>query len=156
MRDHDRERRQFLALLISAPAALALDYDRALALVAAPALSPEDSLKKLILQVGPWSPDDRSEADHFARRFLKSSHAVGPYLPGSSKLVQQLASRLPADAAPLKEIDLGDLPKAERDLLLSLVKQLYSLVEVRNVASNEPPIGECQGHVETWHTRPPS
>jgi hypothetical protein len=155
MRDHHRERRQFLGILIAAPVAAALDYDLALAQLTESAHSPEASLRKLILHLGPWSAADRGEAEDFAERFLAARHAVAPYLPGSSRLVQSLAGRFPSDAVPLSEVKLRALPPEERELLLALAKQLYSFVEVRNVASHEPPIGECQLEGGAWHTRPP-
>ena len=52
------------------------------------------------------------------------------------------------------EIDLRELPEAERDLLVSLVQQLYSLLEVRFTIAGQPGFGECQRDAK-WYTLPP-
>jgi len=47
------------------------------AAVVAPVLSPEESLRKLILLLGPWPPAEKERAENFAMRFLKAEHAPG-------------------------------------------------------------------------------
>jgi hypothetical protein len=155
MIDRSTDRRKFLKVLISLPLAFRFGYEPRLveSAVQKTSLNPEGSLKKLIFLLGPWSPAKRKEAEDFARRFLKAKHAVNPYLPGSSALVQGLASRFP-DVTSINEINLGDLSPAERNVLMQLVKQLYSMVEVRFVAANEPPWGQCQAD-RLRHTRAP-
>jgi hypothetical protein len=152
MRKNKLGRRQFLRLAISRPASLPMvfvigcDSVRQKAAVVAPALSPEESLRKLILLLGPWPSAEKERAENFAMRFLKAEHAVTPYLPGSSGLIQSLASRFRADTVAVKEIELRKLPANERELLMNLVRQLYSFIEVRFIVSNEPPWGECQAN----------
>ena len=157
MKEHDPKRRQFLRVLISLPTGFVIGWDleRHKSTVHAGPLNPEESLKKLILLLGPWPFTDREKAEDFARRFLKAKHAVGSYLPGSSKLVQSLAGRFPADTVAIREINLQNLPTKERELLMNLVKQLYSFIEVRFYVSDEPPWGECQDDT-TRHTRAPT
>ena len=157
MKDHDPKRRELLVLLTSLPVGFVIGCEaepRRLPAVA-PVLSPEDSLRKLILLIGPWSETDKREAEDFARRFLAAKDGGGAYLPGSGELVQGLASRFPGGTMAVGKVDLRGLPAAERELLVNLVKQFYSLVEVRFRVSNEPPFGECQ---EDWlrHTRAPA
>lgn len=157
MKDYDPKRRQFLRLLISLPVGSVIGWnlDRYEALVYARTLTPDESLKKLILLLGPWPVTDNKKAEKFARRFLKSKHAVGSYLPRSSELLQSLASRFPDATLAIKEIDLRSLTTKERELLMNLVGHLYSLIEVRFDVSNWPPPGECQDDT-TWHTRAPT
>lgn len=157
MKDYDPKRRQFLRLLVSLPmgSVIGWNLDRYKALVYARTLTPEESLKKLILLLGPWPLTDNKKAEGFARRFLKSKHAVGSYLPVSSELVQSLASRFPDGTLAINEIDLRSLPAKEKELLMNLVGHLYSLVEVRFDISNWPPPGECQDDT-TWYIRAPA
>ncbi len=154
MKDHDPTRRHFLQLLPSVPAGFLIGFasEQEKPLAQTPDLSPEESLKKLIRLLGPWSVSDREKADGFAERFLKASSAVEPYLPGSSELVQSLADRF--GDGPLKEIDLRNLPAKEQALLVQLAQQLYSYVEVRFYTGNKPPWGQCQGDA-TQYTRAP-
>jgi hypothetical protein len=116
-------------------------------------LSPEDSLKRLIYIIGPWTIDDHLIAEDFARRFLKTVHA-DQYLPKSNKLIESLSKFISEETMDVKEIDLNKLPKEEQEILMDLLKQLYSFVEVRFYASNYPPWGQCQGN-SNWHTRIP-
>lgn len=85
-----------------------------------------------------------NDAENFANRFVKSQYAVQPYLPKSEKLVQRLASRFPDKTIALREINMGELSSKEQELLLTLLKQLYSHNEIRYLASNQPPYGQCQ------------
>ena len=156
MKASETGRRQFLRLLISLPMTFGIgcDSELAKASVQAAPLSPEESLKKLIRLLGPWSAPDKEKAEVFAARFVESKHAVAPYLPGSSELVQSLASRFPAQIMAVKEIDLRNVPAKERELLVQLAAQLYSLIEVRFIASDEPPWGSCQSDTMRY-TRAP-
>ncbi len=157
MKDYDPKRRYFLRVLISLPmgSVIGWNLDRYESLVYARTLTPEESLKKLVLLLAPWPATDNKKAEDFAKRFLKSKHAVGPYLPVSSKVVQSLASRFPDGTLAINEIDLRSLPAKEKELLMNLVGHLYSLVEVRFDISNWPPPGECQDDT-TWYTRAPA
>jgi len=107
------------------------------------------------LLLGPWTAADKEEAEDFASRFLKSKYNVGAYLPQSSKLIQNLASHFPEQTIAAKEIDLRKLPSREKGLLLKLVRQLYSFVEVRFYVSNQSPWGDCLGDGTWWHTQAP-
>lgn len=150
MKDYELNRRRFLKVLASLPISLPMvstaGYAAKLieATVSGQILSPEESLKKLVLLLGPWSAVEREKSEDFARRFMKSGHVVGPYFPEASKLVQSLASRFPAGTSASKEIDLRKLPPKERALLMNLTKQLYNFIEVRFLISDEPQWGECQ------------
>ncbi|MHC4165933.1 MAG: hypothetical protein ACYSWQ_03140 [Planctomycetota bacterium] len=143
-------RREFLRLAVSRPVSVPIlfmigcDSPRQKAAVRAPESSPEESLKKLILTVGPWTAQEKEEADDFARRFLAAEHAVAPYLPESSKVVRSLAGRFPDGIMAAEEIDLRELPGKERRLLVNLTTHLYSFVEIRFMICKQPPQGECQ------------
>ncbi|MEN8194643.1 MAG: hypothetical protein ABFS12_17615 [Bacteroidota bacterium] len=117
-------------------------------------LSPEDSLKKLIFNIGPWAPEDIQIAEDFARRFLKTDF-ISQYLPKSDKIIQSLSNRLPGEDQAVNNIDLNNIPKDEQEILKKLAKQLYSFVEVRFYVSNAPPWGQCIGNSK-WHTRIPT
>jgi len=152
MMEFDIRRRQLLQFLLLAPVGLSLSCSKGR--YEADALSPEESLKKLILILGPWSGTERDEAEEFAGRFLASKVASGPYLPDSAELVQSLARRFPYSIS-LSEIKLEELPSEEREILLNLAKQIYSFTEIRFLLSGQPPIGECQEDA-TMHTRKPA
>ena len=115
-------------------------------------LSPQESLKRLIYIVGPWTLEDHSIAEDFAKRFLATDYA-NEYLPKSVNLIQSLSKQLSKESAAVKEIDLN-LPIEEQELLITFTQHLYSFVEIRFYASNEPTWGECQGNPK-WHTRIP-
>ncbi len=146
MNKFDAKRRKLLKLVISIPLGFAAGCEPAkhAPTVKQPFLDPEESLEKLILLLGPWSTTDREQGEDFARRFLGASHGGGLYLPGSRELVQSLASRFSNGATAIREINIQNLPGEEQALLMKLVSQLYSLIEVRFLASNDPPWGACQ------------
>ncbi len=146
------DRREFLAFLATLPGAVLIGCGTGGR--DAQTLSPRDSIKKLILALGPWSANERAQAERFADRFLDAEHAVGPYLPASGAIVQSLAARLPDDTMALREINLADLPAEERKLLGDLTGQLYSYTEMRFLVCGEPQAGECQGD-NMWHTHAP-
>lgn len=150
-------RGQFLRFLASLPlfSVIGLDSKLFKYAVSAGPRTPEESLKKLIFLFGPWSEKDRKEAEDFAGRFLSAKHAVAPYLPESNESVQSLAKRFPEDSMAQDEVNLGNLSPKERELLIGLVNQLYSLIEVRFIVSKEPPWGECLGD-PTRHTLAPT
>ncbi len=122
---------------------------------AASHLSPRASLKKLILLLGPWDGVEMDIAEDFASRFVDAKHVGGAYLPEAGMLIQRLASRFPAATTATNEINLSDLPAKEREVLIALVKQFYSLIEVRFIVSDEQPWGECLNDAMR-HTRAPS
>lgn len=144
------QRRQFLQAVISQPVSIPLlfilgcDSLHETNTFLASQLNPQNSLKKLILLLGPWPADQREKAENFAARFLKAEHAAGPYLSGSSRLVQSLARKFAEGTMAVKQIDLRKLPAKERALLTDLTRQLYSFVEIRLLICKEPPQGECQ------------
>lgn len=116
-------------------------------------LSPEESLKRLIYIFGPWTLEDHSIAEDFAKRFLATNYA-NEYLPKSVNLIEGLHKQISEKTSSVKEIDLGKIPVEEQELLITLTKQLYSFVEVRFYVSNELSWGVCQGDPK-WHTRIP-
>ncbi len=153
-KDSNLNRRQFLNIGSKLVLSLPVAYVIGCGTDKSSPLNPEDSLKKLILLLGPWPAAEKSKADDFANRFLKAKHAVEPYIPGSGKLVQNLAKRFPAESMAINQINLQNIPAKERELLITLTKQIYSFVEVRFDVANEPPWGHCQGD-RLWHTRSP-
>jgi hypothetical protein len=150
----DWDRREFLKLLSSLPIVIVVGCgsEGEKAAVKGPLLSPEESLKKLIGILGPWSTQE--EAQDFADRFVNSAHAATMNLTESGEAIQTLAARFSDDSRAARKIGLGDLPPPEKDLLLALVKQLYSFTEVRFVVCKEPQAGQCQGDI-SWHTKAP-
>jgi hypothetical protein len=157
MKESVQDRRQFLKILFSLPVAsgLVLDAELLLAAVKAPLRSPGESLRKLLLLLGPWSVDNRKQAEDFVLRFLRMEQNAGFYLPKAAGLMQSLARRFPDDRIGLAEIDLTGLSEQERLLLLKLTSQLYSFMEVRFTIANEPQVGECQDD-RLRYTRPPA
>ncbi len=153
-KDSNLNRRQFLNISYKLVLSLPVAYVIGCGTDKSSPLNPEDSLKKLIFLLGPWSAAEKQKADDFANRFLKAKHAFKPYLPGSGKLVQSLAKRFPAESMAINQINLQNLAPKERDLLITLTQQIYSYVEVRFDVANEPPWGLCQGD-RLWHTKPP-
>jgi hypothetical protein len=155
MKNWHPERRELLRLLASLPVGLAVGSDLEQEAAAEAALtSAEESLAALIRLLGPWPDSERRVAERFARRFLEAPHAVAPYLPDAAEVGQSLARRFRGEPSALKEVDLRELPDAERELLLRLVKQLYSFIEVRFLVAGDPPYGECQSD-RMLHTRAP-
>ncbi len=156
MSRHDLKRREFLEILMSLPlgAAIACGTESGRPLSDVP-LASQEALKKLVLVLGPWTDSERGQAESFAQRFVAASHIVGPYFQESHAALETLAARFPDEALAVGEIDLGTLPTQERQLLVQLTRDLYSLVEVRFFVSSIPPWGECLGD-RTWHTRAPA
>ncbi|UCH83334.1 MAG: hypothetical protein JSW50_12855 [Candidatus Latescibacterota bacterium] len=155
MTDHDARRRQLLQMIATAPLALALGCDAERGSQSTKVAAPEakEALRKLIVCLGPWSAEEKTLADDFAARFVESRYTVGSFLPGSAKIVQSLAERFPTGVMA-DEVDLGPLSTAERELLTTLVQQIYSFVDVRFHVAKEPPFGQCVGD-PTWHTKAP-
>jgi len=61
----------------------------------------------------------------------------------SNSVFPHMGANPPTLTIGVREVDLNGLPPEERELLLTLVKQLYNFVEVRFLVSGEPPWGEC-------------
>jgi hypothetical protein len=147
---YELRRREFIQVLVSLP----LGY--AAAACAVERRTPgQTALGKLVLAVGPWPAEDGARADEFVGRFLAADHVVGLYLPESSSTILSLARRFPDGAMAVGEVDLGPLPDGERELLVQLTQQIYSLVEVRFYVSSEPRWGECLGE-RTRYVQPPA
>jgi len=157
MKKSNARRRRLLKLVITAPLGFIFgwEFTQAGHAEAQALLDPEASLHKLILLLGPWSTADRERGEDFAKRFVQASHTGGLYLPGSGALVQSLASRFPDGAMAISEINMRNLPGEEQALLLQLVGHIYSLIEVRFLACNDPPWGACQAD-RLRHTRAPT
>jgi hypothetical protein len=115
-------------------------------------LSPEDSLRKLIHVIGPWTLEEKPIAEDFSNRFLQANHIVSQYLPASADIIQKLSSRFSNDDFAVKEIDLIELSSKEQDLIKILGMQIYDLIEVRFYVSEIPPWGQCIGD-PYWHTK---
>jgi hypothetical protein len=145
----DWKRREFVKVLMSLP----LGYVTACAVEAKPVA--QDSLAKLVLALGPWPEAERERAEEFTRRFLAAERLVGFYLPDSAEVIQRVAGRLPDDAMSLSRIDLATLTTQEREFVIQLVQQLYSLIEMRFDIANEPRWGVCLGE-RTRYTRAPA
>jgi hypothetical protein len=104
-------------------------------------LETKESFKKLILALGPWSSNQKVEAENFAERFVAASGNTDPYPVG---LINKIATRIPDNSIRLKKIDLGNFPKDERKLLIQFVQQLHNFLEIRNIITGEPVFGMCQ------------
>lgn len=133
------KRREFLRVLLSLP----LGY--AVGCAAESKTAPEEALGRLVLALGPWSEGERARAEAFVGRFLVAEHLVGLYLPESSGVIESLARRLPDGAVSVGEFDLAVLSTEEREFVIRLAEQLYSLIEVRFDIANEPRWGVCLG-----------
>jgi hypothetical protein len=157
VKEYVQDRRQFIKILLSLPVVSGLVWDEELlqAAVKTSPLSSEESLRKLLLLIGPWSTGNLEQAEDFIHRFLRAEQGAGVYLPKAAGLVQSLARRFPDDRKALAEIDLSGLPEQERQLLLKISIQLYSYVEVRFMVAGEPRQGECQDD-RLRYTRPPA
>ncbi len=139
MSRYELKRREFIQALMSLP----LGY--AVGCAVEQRTAGQESLGKLVSALGPWSADDRGRAEEFTARFLAAEHIVGLYLPESSAVIRSLVRRLPNRALAMGELDMADFTAEERELVVQLVQQLYSLVEVRFLISNEPRWGQCLG-----------
>ena len=157
MRKFNARRRKLLKLVLSVPLGFILgwEFTRAGHAAEQSLQDPEASLHKLILLLGPWSTTDSERGEDFATRFVRASHTGGLYLPWSGELVQSLASRFPDGAMAIGEINMRNLPGEEQALLLKLVSHIYSLIEVRFLACNDPIWGACQAD-RLRHTRAPT
>ena len=156
MSRHDLKRREFLEILMALPlgAAMACGTESGRPLSDVP-LASQEAMKKLVRVLGPWSEAETARAESFAQRFVAASHIVGSYFGESRAALESVAARFPDGAMAVAEIELGNLPADERELVLQLTRDLYSLVEVRFFVSSVPPWGECIGD-RTWHTRAPA
>lgn len=150
MSTYESDRRRLLRVLLSLPVGYAAACNNA-----PDHLSPEESLSSLILLLGPWPDPPGRDGERFAERFLAAPHLVGQFLPDSSGVAQRLACRFDRTTTPPSEVDLVPLAADERELLVTLAAQLYSLTEIQRLAAGQPPYGECQTD-GTWHTQAPS
>lgn len=148
MSGYELKRREFIQVLMSLP----LGY--AVACTGEQETPDQESLRRLVNALGPWSAEDRVRAEEFAARFVAADHTVGLYLPESSTVIRSLASRFPEEAMSVGELDVEALSVEERELVFQLTQQIYSVVEVRFFVSDEPPWGECLGE-RTRYTQPP-
>ena len=142
------DRRRSLKVLASVPAGFLVGFNSTLKATAilASDLTPSQTLKKLIIMLGPWSTQQKRDAEDFANRFLRAKHMVKPFLPESAVLLQNIANHFSNDNRVLKEINLEEFSTKEQKLLSQLVSQLYNLKEIRYLTSNEQPYGICQSN----------
>ena len=155
MTGNDLERREFVRVMMALSAGLAVGCGpEGRRSTGEARLSPdEQSLRMLVLALGPWPDSEKEKAEGFADRFV--TYAGSLYLPDSAATIQSLAARLPAGAMALEEIDIRDLSAEEREVLTQLTQQIYSFIEVRFYVASEPPWGECLGE-RTRYTRAPA
>lgn len=149
MSPYDSDRRRLLRALLALPVGYAASCTKAPEYA-----SPEESLSTLILLLGPWPDPPSGDGERFAKQFLAAPHLVGQFLPEASSVVQRIASRFDGASVSLSEVDLVPLAADERELLVTLATQLYSLNEIQRLAAGQPPYGECQNN-GAWHTRAP-
>ncbi len=152
MKEKGFSRRNFLRLASAAPLALTLgcgSEDHA-------ALEAEDALRILILAIGPWGEDRRSQADNFVTRFIPASTVSGSFL-AQIETLKSLTNRAPFRDRPmaLQSLDLRQYSDAEMDLLASLTAQIYSLYEVHyHHVGGMLDAGICGGR--EWYQSSPS
>ncbi len=138
-------RRKFIGAVASLAAAAPFfrKPDLFAAVTKEPSPTPEESLRRLVLVLGPWKRKERKKAEEFAARFVRSKHNSAQYLSGSKEQLVSLAKHFPDDAIAVEKVELDGLPAKEKELLLGLTGQIYSLVEVRFGLIGEPPQGSC-------------
>ncbi len=144
MSELDLTRRVFLRLVAAVPVGLTIGCDTnedALTLTAR--TEAEEGLRTILFAVGPWTTGERRDAESFFERFRNAVPVSDPYL-GDREALLGLAGRFPAGTMRIAEIDVANLPRREKDLLLSLVEGLYDLLEIRNFLAGEPKVGVCQ------------
>ena len=152
MEEKGLSRRTFLRLASAAPFALTLGCGSE----GHAALEAEDALKILILAIGPWDEDRRSQADNFVTRFITASAVSGSFLARGEAL-KNLINRTPFRDRPmaLQSLDLAQYSDAEKVLLTSLTAQIYSLYEVHyHHVGGMSDAGICGGR--EWYQSSPS
>jgi len=152
MKEKGFSRRIFLRLATAAPVALTIGYGGK----AYAALEAEDALRILVLAIGPWGEDRRSQADDFVNRVIPASTVSGPFL-AQGETLNTLVNRAPFRDRPmaLQSLDLGQYSDAEKDLLTSLTARIYSLYEVHyHHVGGMTDAGICGGR--EWYQGSPS
>jgi hypothetical protein len=141
-------RRSFLGMAVAVPFSFAYGCGRGSG-------SSSEALKTLIFAVGPWSNDQRDRAENFTDRYLASGDAVKPLFDRAEvaeKLVQHAPFRDGPMALPM--LDLSSFTEPERELLETLVANLYSVFEVQHYhVGGVPDLGTCTGR--DWYTKAP-
>ena len=148
------ERREFLAYGMSSLVFIPLTGIAACSSGKAPVRSPEESLKKLILILGPWKKADKAFAEDYMQGFMQTESVLGKYLPASGKIIQDLARHFDDENPETAEIRLDRLSSDERAVLLDLTKEIYNFVDVQLYAAHMPAWGQCIGD-PLWHTKAP-
>ena len=95
----------------------------------------------LLIAIGPWPQDDMIRTS-FIERYL-ASH--GPQFQGRGAVLNTLVSKLPSGGQPLAEIPLGLLTEEERKLVTEVVKDVYSIAELRWYLVGVAAPGACLG-----------
>jgi len=145
-------RRIFLRLASAVPFVLTLGWGRE----SHAALKAEDALRILMLALGPWGEDRKSQADDFVTRFI-SAKAVSGFFLEQGETLDILINRTPFCDRPmaLQSLDLGLYSDAEQDLLTSLTARIYSLFEIHyHHVGGMPDAGICGGR--EWYQSSPS
>jgi hypothetical protein len=152
MKEKGFSRRNFLRLASAAPFALTLGCGGE----AYADLEAEDALRILILAIGPWGEDRRSQADKFVTRFIPASTVSGSFLAQGETLKHLVNRKLFRDRPmALQSLDLGQYSDTEKDLLTSLTARIYSLYEVHyHHVGGMPDAGICGGR--EWYQGSPS
>ena len=110
------------------------------------------SLVALVLALGPWSADQAGVAEHLMSRYLTAERLRG--YEEAAPQITAVASRLPAGARALGEIELGMFPEPERQILLRVLHDLYGIQEVRFFLAGQPPPGACMGDLQAFLSAP--
>lgn len=146
MRDaaHDAARRRLLKALSALPlgwavgSAGAKDPAGDLAVLA-------QAVHRLIARLGPFLAGQAELIDGLAARFIESPAGGRLVTEGGVELVASAARALPQGEGQLAKLELGVFDEPARAWTLAFVRQLYSLLEVRNRVARQPVFGECLG-----------
>ncbi len=153
MKENDVLRREFLKL-ISSGALFA--FAQGCSSDGSKPVTAREALTTIILAIGPWGEDRRDMAEDFAKRFLAAQGNSSEVL-SQGESAKSLMDRVPFRNRPLAldTLDLSGFSETERNMLVSLVTQIYGLLEVHYFhVAGMPDIGVCGG--TEWFSRPPS
>ncbi len=98
-------------------------------------------LTALLIAIGPWPPDDMVRTS-FIERYL-ASH--GAQFQDRGAVLNTLVSKLPSGGQQLAAIPLDLLTEAERMLVTEVVKDVYSIAELRWYLVGVAAPGACLG-----------
>lgn len=110
------------------------------------------SLAALVLALGPWRAEQLGVAENLMHRYVTAERLRG-YEDAAPQIIA-IASRFPAGARALGEIDLNMFSEIERQTLLRVLHDLYAIQEVRFFLAGQPPPGACMGDLQAFLTTP--